>query len=328
LAHSDSTVLTFFRRLLRYGLDAYPRRAPLLTVGLGLALLGANALLGLDWRLTSPHVATAIALRGALYGVCYYGTVLVLAQSRALPKLPRSFWWRSLAVLAVIALVDALPLEQLLRPLMTHRPLRYEQLLLRKATTLLIGLPALGLLSVLLRARGEPLLPGWGRPRAEHLHPFLWMTLGLLPFVALVSFSTGFRHSYPILNVCSAAVPRSMTRPEALALLEGVYLLNFVAVETLWRGALTLWVLPSEARYDATGEPSTAALTLLLPMAVAYVALHLGKPPVEAIASLGGGWLLGVAALRYRQLWGGAWIHLSMAAMMELFAYAQWWLRR
>jgi hypothetical protein len=78
---------------------------------------------------------------------------------------------------------------------------------------------------------------------------------------------------------------------------------------------------PSDARLT---EQSAA---LLLPMAMAYGVLHFGKPVLESLTSVLGGWLLGAAVLRRGHIWGGVVAHVSIAALMELFAYLQWFCR-
>ena len=46
--------------------------------------------------------------------------------------------------------------------------------------------------------------------------------------------------------------------------------------------------------------------------------IHLGKPDLELLSSVGGGYLLGVLAWRTRHLWGGIIIHLGITMFFEL----------
>lgn len=84
------------------------------------------------------------------------------------------------------------------------------------------------------------------------------------------------------------------------------YSSGFVAVELLFRGALAI------AMFQIMGTRA------VLPMAAFYCAFHFGKPMGEAIASIFGGYLLGVLAIHGRSISGGIIVHLGVAMLMEL----------
>jgi hypothetical protein len=56
---------------------------------------------------------------------------------------------------------------------------------------------------------------------------------------------------------------------------------------------------------------------------VLYCTLHFGKPMGEAVSSVFGGYILGVVAYETRSIWGGVIVHIGIAWMMEIIAFAQ-----
>jgi hypothetical protein len=61
----------------------------------------------------------------------------------------------------------------------------------------------------------------------------------------------------------------------------------------------------------------------VLPMVAAYVFIHFGKPPGEAISSFFGGFILGIHSLSKKNIFGGIVIHVGIAFLMELAAVLQ-----
>ncbi|MEM9340836.1 MAG: CPBP family intramembrane glutamic endopeptidase, partial [Bacteroidota bacterium] len=61
----------------------------------------------------------------------------------------------------------------------------------------------------------------------------------------------------------------------------------------------------------------------VLPMLTTYAFLHFGKPLGETISSIFGGYVLGIIAYNSRNIWGGIFIHLGVAWLMELFGWLQ-----
>ena len=59
---------------------------------------------------------------------------------------------------------------------------------------------------------------------------------------------------------------------------------------------------------------------VVYPMVVAYAILHFGKPLGETIGSIAGGYILGVLAYKTRNIYGGIFIHMGIAFLMEMFA--------
>lgn len=139
--------------------------------------------------------------------------------------------------------------------------------------------------------------------------PYLLMLLIVLPGVVAVSFLPDFLATYPLYK------PRTGESGAVLewkvAAFELSYGFTFVVVEWVFRGFMVIglvrWLGPRA----------------ILPMVAMYCCIHLGKPMGEAIASIFGGYILGVVALKNRNVWGGIMIHLGIAWLMELLAWLQ-----
>ena len=96
----------------------------------------------------------------------------------------------------------------------------------------------------------------------------------------------------------------------AVLMYEIPYGFDFISTEFLFRGFFAIGM------YRVLGPHA------VLPMAMAYCIIHFGKPMTEAISSIFGGYILGVIALKHRNIWGGVIIHVGMAWMMELVGFA------
>jgi len=149
------------------------------------------------------------------------------------------------------------------------------------------------------------------RIRGMSYKPFFIMLILMIPLIALASFMPDFQKTYPQYKFWLYSGAFGMTQIQAAGVFELVYGLDFATVELLYRGALVVSmsrVLGREA---------------VLPMAGAYVFLHFGKPLGEAISSFFGGFILGVHALKKRNIFGGIIIHAGIAYLMEIAAIWQ-----
>ncbi|WP_126974243.1 CPBP family intramembrane glutamic endopeptidase [Gynurincola endophyticus] len=88
---------------------------------------------------------------------------------------------------------------------------------------------------------------------------------------------------------------------------ETFYLLDFVTIEVLFRGLLLQFFLHYKKARD-----------YIIPMALVYGAIHLGKPLLECISSFFGGLLLGYLTYRTNEIYQGILIHVYIALAMEL----------
>lgn len=140
----------------------------------------------------------------------------------------------------------------------------------------------------------------------KYLRVYLLVYLLLLPIFLMVSTTPQFLDFYPKMDIgyCSGSFGWSDAR--VIAFFELFYANDFIGVESMFRGALVVgmgrWLGPR----------------CVIPMAVAYMCIHLGKPDLELCSSVIGGYMLGILAYRTKHLWGGIVIHLGIAMLFEL----------
>jgi membrane protease YdiL (CAAX protease family) len=53
---------------------------------------------------------------------------------------------------------------------------------------------------------------------------------------------------------------------------------------------------------------------------VPYLMIHLVKPPIEALASIAGGLVMGTLAWRTKSIWWGVAVHVGVALVMDLMS--------
>lgn len=153
----------------------------------------------------------------------------------------------------------------------------------------------------------------YGLRTKANLKPYFLLLLLMVPIIYIASLSPSFLSNYPRYQSTSY-LPFALSYQVSSQLLIGIYEvlygLGFVAVELFFRGFLIF------------GLTRFLGPQVVLPMAVTYCVLHFGKPLGEAISSFFGGYILGVIALKTENIYGGIFVHVGIAWLMELFA---WW---
>lgn len=133
----------------------------------------------------------------------------------------------------------------------------------------------------------------------------------LLPMFLIVSFTPQFLSFYPKMHIDFYDGAMGWERWRLIALFELFYANDFIGVEGMFRGALVI------------GLARWLGCRAVLPMALTYMCIHLGKPDLELCSSVIGGYILGVLAWRTRHLWGGIIIHLGIALFFEVVGIAR-----
>lgn len=133
----------------------------------------------------------------------------------------------------------------------------------------------------------------------------------LLPMFLIVSFTPQFLSFYPKMHIDFYDGAMGWDRWRLIALFELFYANDFIGVEGMFRGALVI------------GLARWLGCRAVLPMALTYMCIHLGKPDLELCSSVIGGYILGVLAWRTRHLWGGIIIHLGIALFFEVVGIAR-----
>jgi membrane protease YdiL (CAAX protease family) len=140
-------------------------------------------------------------------------------------------------------------------------------------------------------------------PRGFFRHLWIYVVLfaAVLPAVLYASTTPAFRQTYPFYRIAN----RSYVD---LAMWEGLYAVQFLALEFFFRGFLL------HGLRRALG--SNAIFVMLVP----YCMIHYGKPMPETFGAIGAGLILGTLALRTRSIWGGVLIHVGVATTMDVLA--------
>lgn len=143
------------------------------------------------------------------------------------------------------------------------------------------------------------------RRSTQYLRTYGLIYALLLPIFVIFSFTPQFLDYYPRMQLDRCVGAFGWDNCRLISVFELCYGNDFLAVESLFRGALviglTRWLGPRA----------------VLPMALTYMSIHLGKPDMEMLSSVFGGYILGILAYRTQHLWGGIIIHLGIAMLFE-----------
>jgi Type II CAAX prenyl endopeptidase Rce1-like len=143
------------------------------------------------------------------------------------------------------------------------------------------------------------------------LRPYLGFLLLGMPFVVAATFRADFTAMYPRFPFAPALAAHGIAQWQAFGLFEVCYGLAFVFTEVFFRGFLVI------------GLSRRVGPAAIMPMVAFYAFIHFGKPMGEALASIVGGWALGVIALRTGSVRGGILFHLGVAYALEVVAWLQ-----
>lgn len=141
--------------------------------------------------------------------------------------------------------------------------------------------------------------------------PYLIMMLIMVPLLIWAAYNSDFLKYYPTYKPGGIEDFYGVSAWTTFIPYELFYGLTFVALEILFRGFL----IYEMEKY--LGDK------VVIPMVCIYCTLHFGKPMMECISSMFGGFILGVIALRSRSVYGGVWVHIFIAIGMDLFAFLQ-----
>lgn len=246
----------------------------------------------------------------AFYGVPYYLTVLLYAAFFNRWDLLRSrkFWLRSLFGLTVISIDASFAWYREIVALIDGSVPKYiwQKYLGNFYSTLTIGLGFW--------------LYWYGRDR-DYLDSFYGLTrrgfdwrpyailMGLMvPLVVGAAFTSDFLDYYPTLKLTIARRYEALPPWATMAIYEFVYAFDFIWTEVAFRGFFVL------------GMARVMGSAAVVPMCTVYEFRHFAKPLGESISSIFGGYILGVIALKSRNILGGVWLHMGIALLMELVA--------
>ncbi len=148
----------------------------------------------------------------------------------------------------------------------------------------------------------------YGSKKTSFLSPYLFLILLMIPLLLWASMQHDFSLVYPRAKVITESLGNE-AKPWHYILFEAAYTSDFITIELFFRGFLIMTLS------KVLGKQS------ILPIALFYFSIHLGKPMFEAVSSFFGGIILGTIAYQNKSIWGGWLVHVSIALLMELFGY-------
>jgi hypothetical protein len=246
-----------------------------------------------------------------LYSTTYFTAVYIvfLSKRKSLSVLNQKFWITSFAGIAFFAADSGFVFHQYLLDWIDPKPKLNSFLfaVLSNATEFItIALPLFLINYFLITKRSDNL--GINK-REINLAPFFVILLTIAPFIFISSFEKGLNNYYPTYHYAGVAKALGVSEWVPVSTYELFYGLNFFNVELMFRGFMVIAMINFLGR-DA-----------VLPMAVFYCSIHFGKPIVEAVSSIFGGYILGAIAFQTRSIWGGVIVHMGLAWLMELSAF-------
>ncbi|MBK7409540.1 MAG: CPBP family intramembrane metalloprotease [Saprospirales bacterium] len=250
-----------------------------------------------------------------LHGLAYYGVLLLVAwQTGHIQGLrERNFWIKSGLGFLILCTYRAFPYLDVV----AHWVPRELSVFMLRIVKYTLGwtIAAIPLFLIYLAYDRHSGNGFYGlKFRKVNFRPYAAMLLVVGPLAFFASFTESFLKTYPKYKPDQGVLFADfMGLPDwgGLLFFEIAYLSTFLFVELFFRGFLII------------GLDKYLKTDVVLPMAATYAIFHFGKPLGETISSVFGGYLLGIFALKGRNIWGGVFIHMGIAFFMELFAYLQ-----
>lgn len=245
-------------------------------------------------------------LYACLYTVAWFGSVgiLRLTEPGRIKPLPARFYWLGVFGLVILSAEAGFYYHMGLENDISGVNVWVVRKMASQLTSVLtIFLPLL-ILYPWIRSQ----ISGFYGIKAKgaNVRPYVFMLALMSIPVYLASLTEGFRETYPTFQ----GYLDPAQHPGLVWLYELCYGWDFITVELLFRGFFVIALAHAGGR------------TVVLPMVTLYCFLHFGKPVGECIGSIFGGYILGALALRTGNIWGGIFVHLGIAWLMELTA---WW---
>lgn len=144
------------------------------------------------------------------------------------------------------------------------------------------------------------------------LSSYLFFFIPMIFVTILISFHHDFRLYYPIVPLDKPEIGYVATLQWIIAF-EIFYILAFIATEWFFRG----FIIREFETF--LGKES---ILLMLPL---YVSIHFGKPFLETISSMFGGFVLGILSYYTGNIRGGVLLHIGIAMTMEIMGF--YWIR-
>jgi hypothetical protein len=260
--------------------------------------------------INSQHDMDKVLGLALIYAVAYYLplTVHCLATKNTAALKSFRMWILSALGIAILAVDTGAPwLDELVNQL----PAQTRTLMYKSGKNLISIVTVLLPLIILYRFQPHRRSFYGLTLRGFDYRPYFTILLILLPIMAIASLTDNLGSYYPMYKSTPAHLYWQLPEWVSVLIYEFAYGWDFLTVEMMYRGFFVI-VLST-----CLGRSSVIAMASL------YCFLHFGKPELEAISSIFGGYILGVIALETRSIYGGVIIHIGIAWMMELLGYLQ-----
>jgi len=250
----------------------------------------------------------------ALYGGIYYASAMLGAVGAEKSYLRNPLFWVMSLVFIVLTIIPKLSVVPLVNIHIHPEWSIGEKVFAHKSQFFVQQIVVAGFGLVVLKMA----LAKWTsfdlglRWNWNQLRPYLIILLAVSPLMVAASFLPDFQNAYPQYKPwVQGNMAFGLTDAERTGIFTFCYATGFLAVELLFRGALAI------AMFSIMGTRA------VVPMTAFYCVFHFGKPMGEAVASIFGGYLLGVLAIHGRSIGGGIIVHLGVAMLMELMGHIQ-----
>lgn len=204
----------------------------------------------------------------------------------------------------LFALKVAIPFHKLLPASVGANYQRAFQQPMNWLGALILILPLLMLMHWLLEKKWDL----YGSKRTQSLKTYVLLVAFMLPLLVWASLQHDFSLVYPKASIVGRQLGDA-ANPFHYLLFETAYAADFFTIEFFFRGFLIV------ALSKLIGKEC------LLPVALFYFSIHLGKPMMEAVSSFFGGLILGSISYNSKSIWGGLLVHISIALLMELLGF-------
>jgi len=261
----------------------------------------------------------SILMYSGLYFLVAVPMLIMQGKYRSINKW--HFYLKGFALTAMIGFTDMFSwLYYLDLSQFNYREQHYISYMLWGIKGLVFQLPVLILLRLWVDRKVKGL---YGICRGNHhIKAYMWLYLMVLPILIVTAFTPDFLSFYPIGKPQYLAENTALTSEGLfgfpiwanLLAFQLVYISSFFMVELVFRGAFVI------------GMGTAIARSTVLPMVAVYVALHFGKPVLETISAIFGGFALGALAYQSKHIWGGVIIHMGIAFAIEVIRLLQYYI--
>lgn len=183
-----------------------------------------------------------------------------------------------------------------------------DQLAFQQPASWVGGLIILSFLLFVYHKTAEGSWSLYGIKKTTSLRPYLLLIAMMLPLLIWASLQKDFSLVYPKAKAITNHLGTE-ANPLYYLTFEAAYACDFISIELFFRGFLIITLSKILGKH------------CVLPIALFYFSIHLGKPMFEAISSFFGGMILGTISYQTKSIWGGWLVHVSIAMLMELFGY-------